>query len=303
MADIETPERRPGRLRKIDLDARIRKSEKSFAAYRRRREIIAIGKEIRRMRQSAGLSQTGLADALGTTQSHVSDLERGVGRDGPSLTLYFRIMRACGHECLSVVLTEESASFAEASEVSTRDARAPAKPASPAVRRSPEAVAEQMLRLLTEKSGSLTGLAHFALLIGAPHLPWSSLPPLTLETAFRRYSGLSRPLPHAHDGSLHESLTRLTLREAVQLRSVMGPDEAFRANWARNTKIVTALGLGGSWNDVLARMEQRERERVSIALEMTSLATRTQLTIAHSGEEAAAQFKKAGRRQVFQFAA
>jgi len=304
MADIDTSERRPGRLRKVDLESRVRKSDRSFAAYRRRREIIEIGKQIRRMRQSAGLSQTGLADALRTTQSHISDLERGVGREGPSMTLFFRIMRACGYERQSISLTEQSAIFADAPVVSTSGEPAPMRPASPAVRRSPEAIADQMLRPLTERFGSLTGLAHFALLIGAPCFPWGGIPPLSLETAFRRYVELSGSRRYAHGGEgLHESLTRLTFREAVELRSIMGPDEAFRAKWARNTKIVAALGLGGSWNDVLARMEQRERERASIALDITSLATRTHLSIAHSSEEAAAQFKKAGRRHMFQLAA
>ena len=49
---------------------------------------------VRAARQAAGLSQSGLADRLGTTQSAVSRWEHG--RDEPRLSRLAEILRACG---------------------------------------------------------------------------------------------------------------------------------------------------------------------------------------------------------------
>jgi transcriptional regulator with XRE-family HTH domain len=56
----------------------------------------AIGELIRDVRREAGLSQTRLAAALGTTQSVVSRWERG--HDTPRADTLAAIMRACGYE-------------------------------------------------------------------------------------------------------------------------------------------------------------------------------------------------------------
>jgi transcriptional regulator with XRE-family HTH domain len=51
---------------------------------------------IREARRHAGLSQSALAERLGTTQSAVSDWERG--RDTPRVDTLGRILEACGFE-------------------------------------------------------------------------------------------------------------------------------------------------------------------------------------------------------------
>lgn len=52
-----------------------------------------LGAEIRRWRETAGLSQTALAERLGTSQSAVSRWESG--RDEPRLSTIASILRAC----------------------------------------------------------------------------------------------------------------------------------------------------------------------------------------------------------------
>lgn len=55
-----------------------------------------LGSEIRRWREAAGLSQAGLAERLGTSQSAVSRWESG--RDEPRLSTIASILRACEFE-------------------------------------------------------------------------------------------------------------------------------------------------------------------------------------------------------------
>src|SRR5262245_8522020 len=55
-----------------------------------------LGALITRARTSAGLTQTALADAIGTTQSVISRWERGA--DAPRVDTLVRILRACGYE-------------------------------------------------------------------------------------------------------------------------------------------------------------------------------------------------------------
>jgi ribosome-binding protein aMBF1 (putative translation factor) len=54
------------------------------------------GRLIREMREHAGLSQTELAEKLRISQSRISAVETGGGRDGPSYALLRRIVIACG---------------------------------------------------------------------------------------------------------------------------------------------------------------------------------------------------------------
>ncbi len=63
---------------------------------------------VRRIRQKAGLTQHQLADAVGTTQAHISDLERGVGPHGPTVGVLNRIAHACGEKL--VISTENELS-------------------------------------------------------------------------------------------------------------------------------------------------------------------------------------------------
>lgn len=58
--------------------------------------IEGLGTEIRRWRETAGLSQADLAERMGTSQSAVSRWESG--RDEPRLSTLASILRACGLE-------------------------------------------------------------------------------------------------------------------------------------------------------------------------------------------------------------
>ena len=52
-----------------------------------------LGQRLRRLRQAAELTQTELADRAGTTQDHISALERG--EKTPGLDLCRRLAKAC----------------------------------------------------------------------------------------------------------------------------------------------------------------------------------------------------------------
>jgi len=52
----------------------------------------------RGMREASGLSQTALAARIGTSQAHLSMLERGVGRQGPTFLMLHKIAAACDQE-------------------------------------------------------------------------------------------------------------------------------------------------------------------------------------------------------------
>jgi len=54
------------------------------------------GDLVRAMRKDAGLSQSQLADKLGVTQARVSEIEAGIGSQGPTWDLMERISVACG---------------------------------------------------------------------------------------------------------------------------------------------------------------------------------------------------------------
>jgi transcriptional regulator with XRE-family HTH domain len=55
-----------------------------------------LGRLVAEARAAAGLTQTGLATAIGTTQSVISRWERGA--DSPRVDTLVRILRACGYE-------------------------------------------------------------------------------------------------------------------------------------------------------------------------------------------------------------
>jgi DNA-binding XRE family transcriptional regulator len=51
---------------------------------------------IRTMRKKARLSQAQLAEKLGVKQTRVSELEAGIGRQGPTWAVMERVAKACG---------------------------------------------------------------------------------------------------------------------------------------------------------------------------------------------------------------
>jgi ribosome-binding protein aMBF1 (putative translation factor) len=54
------------------------------------------GDLVRTMRKDAGLSQAELANRMGVTQSRISEIEAGVGSQGPTWDVMERVMAACG---------------------------------------------------------------------------------------------------------------------------------------------------------------------------------------------------------------
>jgi DNA-binding XRE family transcriptional regulator len=59
---------------------------------------LAVADFVRDSRKAAELSQAELACEIGVTQARISQLEKGEGRYGPSVTLLARIAKACGGE-------------------------------------------------------------------------------------------------------------------------------------------------------------------------------------------------------------
>lgn len=62
------------------------------------RTLVAVGDFVRALRHQMGLSQSDLAKRVETTQAHISELERGVGRNGPTVAILTRIVRELGDD-------------------------------------------------------------------------------------------------------------------------------------------------------------------------------------------------------------
>ena len=68
----------------------------SAAAFREQTAVLRAAALIREMRETAGFTQRELARLIGTSQPHLSDLERGTGTQGPSFVMLDKIANACG---------------------------------------------------------------------------------------------------------------------------------------------------------------------------------------------------------------
>jgi DNA-binding XRE family transcriptional regulator len=77
------------------LDAKLK--NKTFReAFEHYYDALKIGLQIRELRETAGLTQKGLADRLGVSQQVVARLESGEA-DNPTVTTLDRIAKATGH--------------------------------------------------------------------------------------------------------------------------------------------------------------------------------------------------------------
>jgi len=65
-------------------------------AFRDQSAVLEAAALIRQMREAAGLTQRGLARLVGTSQPHLSELERGTGTQGPTFLMLRKIAKACG---------------------------------------------------------------------------------------------------------------------------------------------------------------------------------------------------------------
>jgi transcriptional regulator with XRE-family HTH domain len=62
------------------------------------------GDLVRSMRKEAGLSQTDLADRMGVKQSRISEIEAGLGSQGPTWDVMERAATACGQSLRPVMV-------------------------------------------------------------------------------------------------------------------------------------------------------------------------------------------------------
>jgi transcriptional regulator with XRE-family HTH domain len=74
---------------------------------------VAAGDLIRRVRIRKGMSQVTLAKRAGTTQPHLSDIERGLGENGPSVGTLSRLLRELGDELIVQSRKEQALWMAE----------------------------------------------------------------------------------------------------------------------------------------------------------------------------------------------
>jgi transcriptional regulator with XRE-family HTH domain len=84
----------------LDFDLLIGDSPAAQRAARTARTVAAFGDKVRRARTVAHLSQAVLAERAGITQAHLSELERGLGRNGPTVGMLSRLMYELDDELL-----------------------------------------------------------------------------------------------------------------------------------------------------------------------------------------------------------
>lgn len=80
-----------------DLIKRIESADPALAREKKLSSAaIRAGALVRAMRKDAHLSQSALADKIGVAQARISEIEAGVGTQGPTWDLMERISAACG---------------------------------------------------------------------------------------------------------------------------------------------------------------------------------------------------------------
>ena len=84
--------------KEVDLDALIGSTPAEQQAARDADIILQVGDMVRSARLARGLTQTDLAARTGVTQPHISDIERGIGRIGPTVVTLRRLMNALGYD-------------------------------------------------------------------------------------------------------------------------------------------------------------------------------------------------------------
>lgn len=74
---------------------------------------IALGDFLRNVREREGVTQSALAERVGTTQPHISEIERGLGKNGPSVGTVARLLTELGDELLVVSRKEQALRMAQ----------------------------------------------------------------------------------------------------------------------------------------------------------------------------------------------
>lgn len=87
-----------GASRRLDLDRLLEGRPLAKHAAEWAEATAAAGELVRRMRVESGLSQSELATRIGSTQAHISELERGLGPNGPTIATLTRIIHEFGDD-------------------------------------------------------------------------------------------------------------------------------------------------------------------------------------------------------------
>jgi len=284
--------------RTVDIDSFLGDSEAARAQYTKRREIKAIGHAIRQMRVDSGLTQAALAERLGTTQSHVSELERGAGREGPSMTLYFRIMRACGRETLAVDLADESPVLTTAKPAAPR-------PVAPSTRSAPGEAEVQSMRtgaLWAFLDQNVRGRFEVedVLRVLDSVSPMASLAyPLIRRGVEIIIEGWSEERTLTEVASELDRFEAMTLREAVEGSMGFAAKGRPHGRQAKGRRIVEALSLQPSWNEPLSQLDKHQIERARIAVGLTSLSARTAVDIVRRSEDVTRSLERSRAKAAF----
>lgn len=85
-----------GSSRKLDLDRLLEGRPLAKRTAEWAEATAAAGELVRRVRVESGLSQSELATRIGSTQAHISELERGLGANGPTVAMLTRIIHEFG---------------------------------------------------------------------------------------------------------------------------------------------------------------------------------------------------------------
>jgi len=97
----------------FDLDSLIADDPEARQAARAAEIATAVGEMVRRTRTAHRVTQSDLAERTGSSQAHVSELERGLGPNGPTVVTLGRIMDELGEEMVIETGRERAAWNAE----------------------------------------------------------------------------------------------------------------------------------------------------------------------------------------------
>jgi transcriptional regulator with XRE-family HTH domain len=97
---------RRGGSRKLDLDSLLKDRPLAQQSAEWAQAAAIAGELVRRKREEKGFSQTKLASMIGSTQAHLSEIERGLGAHGPTVDMLTRIMRKLDDELVLDTKTE-----------------------------------------------------------------------------------------------------------------------------------------------------------------------------------------------------
>jgi len=103
----------PGPSASFDFDRVLHGNPHALQAAQVSATIAEAGELVRRVRVRKGLGQVTLAKKVNMTQPHISEIERGLGPNGPTVATLARILRELGDELLIQSKQEQAIKMAE----------------------------------------------------------------------------------------------------------------------------------------------------------------------------------------------